>query len=310
MLSAKAHIIGLPALFLIFVSASTIFAQTTSEDDNLAEDDQSYPCHLTNSADGALTVYPSQPDNVGAENPDVCLYNKTKKVTCIQVKGAFNASSAAITCKDQAIEIFSTQGAMATSINLRFNGKKLEQNQKKNERVDLNKGADKTYAKALQKGDVKGAITAVDDKLYPNQSVSVGDTCKQLMVIAHKSAQGALRKKNWASAVQTIEPAWSWCNSNLKGTFPADLGKQPKFILALNDYGFALEQQKQYPLAESVLRHVIQLDAGRTAAYLNLGDALAGQKKDANSAYDEYCQHTPKNKWPNRIEGLATHCKK
>ncbi|TWW12173.1 hypothetical protein E3A20_03250 [Planctomyces bekefii] len=53
---------------------------------------------------------------------------------------------------------------------------------------------------------------------------------------------------------------------------------------------------------------VLDLDKDRTPAYLNLGDALQGQKKDPTSAYGEYCKRAPRSKWPKRLAQASAAC--
>lgn len=193
---------------------------------------------------------------------------------------------------------------------LKFDGKKLSHLKKPDDLVHLNKSSDQAYENALRKGDIKAAIAALNEKIYPQQSLNKDKTCSELLIAAHQSAEPALHKKNWSKAIATIEPAWLWCSEQFDGKLPALFKQQPKFILALNDYGFALAENNEFPRAETILNQVVQLNTERTPAYLNLGDALAGQKKDATTAYDNYCQRTQKSKWPKRIVGRSPLCKK
>ena len=281
------------------------------EDTDLAEDEPSSTCPLAGFEDGALTVFP--PDGEGSNsNPDkfdVCLFNKKKRLTCLTVKGVINEAKLQIECRGDKIKIWTEQGfsAASSTYNLRYaKGKLLLARQ---EVSDPSRQAMESYDKSIKKGDVKNAVAALDGVLYPDHYYDAKDVCIELMTTAHKAVSVQLKSKMWSEVTAVIKPAWDWCmDVTIDPLTPKLKVRYGGMLLAMNDYGFALVESGSLKDGEAALARVVAIDKERVPAWLNLGDAQFGQKKDSSVAYGEYCKRVPKAKRPARVAARAKNC--
>lgn len=153
-----------------------------------------------------------------------------------------------------------------------------------------------------QRQDGKGAIvsTVTDLTVKPGRVVSrkiVGflgdsparDAFLKDFTLASRKAAALYRSGNKMGALKVLDAA-------MGGKYPDALGLHDgspadrKLAAELNDYGFYMEENGRADAAVDMLQAVIDLDADRMVAYLNLADAeyATGEKGSAKANYLEY----------------------
>jgi hypothetical protein len=177
-------------------------------------------------------------------------------------------------------------------------------------------------AKAL-KGDLKGAKSDLGEVMYPQRYLGCG-TAMDFLTDGHKASLSIQNQQasNWLIRVLTFDTKKErfrqaatalenifelMVQASYGGEFDDDKVLAPiperwletfnkceistaKYVSALNDYGFFLQESGQNDKAVKILSLVVSTDSKRTVAYLNLADAYWAINKQ-QFAIDNYSQY-------------------
>jgi tetratricopeptide (TPR) repeat protein len=160
---------------------------------------------------------------------------------------------------------------------------------------DLNHSA---LDKAL-KGDLEGAKSDLEGVMYPQNYLGCG-TIKNYLKKGHKESY-SIQKEALENTFELMVEA-DYESGDSKATISKPIPNRwmeifnkceiskSKYVAALNDYGFYLQQAGQNDKAAKILLLVVSEDPKRTVAYLNLADAYwgLGKKQPAIENYKRY----------------------
>ena len=259
-------------------------------------------CALKGLKDGRVTVEEAGADGNGLT---VCVYDDLKRQGCATVADAsYNEVKSSVACTDAKITVSSQMGFSAAESTVAFDWRGGKLLAKKPQRSDPSRDSVDEAEKLLAKGDIAGAAAAFDDVMYPDHYFDHDEVWGRLLVKARALAEGAVKKKDFKAAAATMKPAVAF------GVLVLASPKLKGAVGALNDYGYFLDEAGDHAGAAAVLEQVVKIDPQRGVAYLNWGDALFAQKKDAAAAYAAYGARVVRAKWPKRVaERCGNACK-
>lgn len=305
----------LSPLVFRFVIAWLILLPTNSnataddETDLLVDESTWYRCELAKMKEGKLTVHAGPCVKIGGNDladgmVEVCLYDDVKLKSCVTLERDFNAAKASISCSGQTIKIFSQAGysAAESSFSLIWNNKRLLPKGEQH-LSDPSFDALKEGDRLLSKGRIEDAVNKYSEMMYPDRYVDEDDLSFRVIRKAHEVGLAKAKSKDFKGAVKIMRPAIDEFS-----TPPGEPKKKAAYIEALNDYGYFLDEAGNHIKAAEILNKVTHLDPERAVAYLNLGDALFAQKKDAANAYGAYGRLVSESKWPIRVKTRCPQC--
>lgn len=278
-------------------------APAVEDSTDLADDEVSEKCALQGLKEGRLTIEELDAD------VKICLYDGTKRKACATSKNLpYNSAKSVVTCKKDTVEVWSEQGFSAASSTLVLKWQKGELSVKGSTIDDPSATTVQGAERLLSQGRISEAAAEFRQVLYPTNYFRSEDVWVRLLLKSHPIAGKLGRKSKWEAAAGIMAPAVQFDDvANMLKSKEAQ-GQKAKVTLALNDYGYFLDESGKHPEAEIILKHVVGFEPERTVAYLNLGDCLFAQKKDADGIYREYAKRTPKKDWAARIVERCPSC--
>ncbi len=190
-----------------------------------------------------------------------------------------------------------------------WNGKKLQQI-KITTHDPSSAAIDDALNEALT-GNLQEAVSILANSLYPSHYLGCG-TIEDFLKKGHKASLSIQKTKGFELAATALENTFElmvaanhYGNDPLSNFDPKKSGPIPnrwletfkhceiqtsKYIPALNDYGFFLQESGQNSKAVDILLLVVSKDPKRTVAYLNLADAYwsLGKRHEAIDNYRQY----------------------
>lgn len=176
---------------------------------------------------------------------------------------------------------------------------------------DPSREAMEEIEKFLTAGEIKKAEEKLTGIMYPGNYYTDSELAVKFLKSAHKKAVEDYRNgsnDSWNLIFYSLDASdymglnrWIFSFNSKEGyeksEFKNYMGYED-FIVIVNDYGFLLEQAERLKDAIYVLEYTIKLSPDRTAAYLNLGDALYknGNKEEAAEHYSTYMELMKKEK--------------
>jgi len=151
----------------------------------------------------------------------------------------------------------------------------------------------------LKRTEIDQAQAALEQVLYPHHYYQDEPMALEFLLAGHRGALDLYRRRRVSQAVALMEKAIRPFQG-LVENWPWQALVQPKGVVALNDYGYFLEQNGQAAQAVEVLQRVVLQDPQRTPAYLNLADAQVrlGQRQEARKNFKMYVQQRQRQELP------------
>jgi len=158
----------------------------------------------------------------------------------------------------------------------------------------------------LSKGNISKALENLRYMLYPGHYYDDKEMAVKFLKSSHKEAVKQYRdgsNDSWKLMYDAItyfdyiteKGRWIFQFNSKKDYEKSDFIKYlsfDKFIEAVNDYGFLMDEGGKSKDAVSVLKYIVKMAPERIPAYLNLADALykTGNREDAKKYYKSYVE--------------------
>lgn len=167
----------------------------------------------------------------------------------------------------------------------------------------------------IEKGDLKAAMGAYEEVMYPHAYINDAEVSLNLIFAARKWGTKYYREKNYAKATALVDDAksywfidafpWNEVHLGIEERYPLTDSITTALAAAYSDFSLFFLRDKNYDRAVTLGLASKSLKPDYANPYLQLGDAFyaLGEKKEARNAYKTYRSLLEKSgeKLPSRV---------